>query len=96
MAWLTFPVMGAQTNLVTDASKTTVAGVLQQVMDGEAKPLAFFSKSLNKAQRNYSAFDACYLFVSETLQIFSGGKTLQNIYRPQTSNLRFHVTIERR
>ena len=41
VAWLTFPVMGAQTNLVTDASGTAVAGVLQQVTDGEAKPLAF-------------------------------------------------------
>ena len=57
VAWLTFPVIGAQTNLVTDASGTAVAEALQEVIDGEAKPLAFFSKSLNKAQRNYSAFD---------------------------------------
>ena len=48
VAWLTFPVMGAQTNLVTDASGTAVAGVLQQVIDGEAKPLAFFSKSIKQ------------------------------------------------
>ena len=50
VAWLTFPVMGAQTNLVTDASGTAVAGVLQQVIDGEAKPLAFFSKFASSLQ----------------------------------------------
>ena len=69
--------MGAQTNLVTDALGTAVAGVLQQVIDGEAKPLGYFSKSLNKAQRNYSAFDrellAIYLSVRH-FQYFLEGR----------------------
>jgi len=67
VARLAFPVLGAQTTLVTDASGTAVGGVLQQVINGESKPVAFFSKSLNSAQRNYSAFDrellAMYLSV---------------------------------
>ena len=70
VAWLTFPVMGPQTNLVTDASGTAVAGVLQQVIDGEAKSLAFFSKSLNKSQGNYSAFDRELLAICLSVRHF--------------------------
>ena len=42
---------------MVDASTSAVGGVLQQVIDGHAKPLAFFSKALNSAQVNYSVFD---------------------------------------
>ena len=40
---LAFPVLGAETQLVVDASISAVSRVLQQVIDGHAKPLAFFS-----------------------------------------------------
>ena len=54
---LAFPVLGAETQVVVDASTSAIGGVLQQVIDGHAKPLAFFSKALNSAQVNYSVFD---------------------------------------
>ena len=51
---------------MTEASGTVVAGVLQQVIDGEAEPLAFFSKSLNKTQGNYSALtENCSLSICQ-------------------------------
>ena len=40
---LAFPVLGAEIQVVVDASTSAVGGVLQQVVDGHAKPLAFFS-----------------------------------------------------
>ena len=54
---LAFPVLGAETQVVVDASTSAVGTVLQQVIDGHAKPLAFFSKALNSTQVNYSVFD---------------------------------------
>ena len=53
---LAFLVLGAETQVVVDASTSAVGWVLQQVIDGHAKPLAFFSKALNSAQVNYSVF----------------------------------------
>lgn len=37
-----------------DASLLGVGGVLFQIVDGEERPIAYFSKKLNPAQRNYS------------------------------------------
>ena len=42
---------------MVDASTSAVGGILQRVIDGHAEPLAFFSKTLNSAQVNYSVFD---------------------------------------
>jgi len=67
LATLSFPVRNAKTILVCDASDVAVGAALNQVIDGESRPLGFFSKTLNKAQRNYSTFDrellAIYLAV---------------------------------
>ena len=53
--------------VVVDASDTAVGAALQQYSNGIWKPLAFFSKKLNNAQKNYSAYDrellAAYLAV---------------------------------
>ena len=38
--------------LDTDASDVAVGGVLSQVIDGQERPIAFFSKVLNGAQKN--------------------------------------------
>ena len=43
--------------MVVDASTSAVGGMLQQVIDGHAKPLAFFSKTLNSVQVSYSVFN---------------------------------------
>ena len=64
---LAFHLMRTQTQLPTDALGTVVALVLQQVINDEAKPITFFSKALNSAQKNYFAFDrkllATYLLI---------------------------------
>jgi hypothetical protein len=38
----------------TDACNTGIWAVLSQLVNGDYRPVAYFSKSLNKAQRNYS------------------------------------------
>ena len=64
---LVHPQSGAPTNIVTDASETAVGAVLQQYIDGQWQPLAFFSKCLKPAETRYSAYDrellAIYLAV---------------------------------
>ena len=43
--------------LTVDASDLAIGGVLEQFTDGLWQPLAFFSRKLQPAQTNYSAFD---------------------------------------
>ena len=40
--------------LQTDASDYAIAGVLTQVFDGEEHPIYFVSRTLSKAERNYT------------------------------------------
>ena len=40
-----------------DASDTTVGAVLQQDIDGQWCPIAYFSKQLHSAQKHYSTFN---------------------------------------
>lgn len=40
--------------LTTDASNFALGGVLSQVQDGKERPIAFGSRTLNKAEENYS------------------------------------------
>ena len=42
---------------MTDTSDVAVGGSLLQEVNGHQQPLGFFSKSLSRAQRNYSTFD---------------------------------------
>ena len=73
---LVFHVLGAETQVVVDAWTFVVGGVLQQVIDDLAKPLTFFSKALNSAQVNYSAFDrelhAMYLSLRQFMYFLEG------------------------
>ena len=61
---LAFPDPDADTELVTDASGNSIGCVLQQTKNGVTTPLAFWSKGLTQAQRNWSVFEkelfACY------------------------------------
>jgi len=50
---LAFPVPGHVFVLDTDASGVACGAVLSTVIDGVEKPIAFFSRVLNAAQRNY-------------------------------------------
>ena len=47
---LAFPVKGAETFISVDVSDVGVGGSLNQVIDGEVKPLGFFSRTLNKTR----------------------------------------------
>ena len=67
---LAFPVLGAEKQVVVDASISAVGGVLHQVINGHAKLLAFFSKALNSAQVNYSVFDRELLAMYLSLRNF--------------------------
>lgn len=54
---LVHPVNDATFSITTDASNTAVGAVLQQRVEMEWQPLAFFSKKLSDTQQRYSAFD---------------------------------------
>ena len=56
-ALLVHPSFNAGTRLTTDASDLAVGGTLEQLQGGKWVPIAFFSKSLQKAETRYSAFD---------------------------------------
>lgn len=43
--------------LHVDASDFAIGGALSQVVNGNLQPLAFFSRKLSPAERNYSAYD---------------------------------------
>ena len=64
---LVHPGHEAPTSLTVDASYVAVGAVLEQLVDGVWKPLAFFSRQLHPPERKYSAFDrellALYLAV---------------------------------
>jgi transposase InsO family protein len=54
---LVHPRSDAPTAVTVDASAYAVGGVLEQLVDGHWRPLAFFSRQLRKPELNYSAFD---------------------------------------
>ena len=64
---LVHPCHEAPTSLTVDASDVAVGAVLEQLINGVWKPLAFFSRQLHPPERKYSAFDrellALYLAV---------------------------------
>ncbi|XP_076058641.1 uncharacterized protein LOC143035659 [Oratosquilla oratoria] len=67
-ARLSYPVAHAPTFLTTDPSSTATGAVLQQRVNGQLQPIAFFSQRLDPSQMRYSAFDR------ELLAIFSAVK----------------------
>ena len=50
---LVHPQSNAPTCITTDASNSAVGGVLEQFIDGQWKPISFFSKKLCHAETNY-------------------------------------------
>ena len=63
---LTFPDFTKEFHVYTDASKIQLGAVIMQ----EGKPLAFYSRKLNKAQRNYTVGEQELLSIVETLKEF--------------------------
>ena len=78
---LCFPTPDAETSIVTDASNTGVGAVLQQLVGGCWKPIAFFSKKFNSAESKYSAYD------KELLAIYKAVKR----FRYFVEGRRFHI-----
>lgn len=54
---LAHPKPGAELTLFVDASNDAVGAALNQKVDNEYQPLAFYSKKLTDTQRNYSTYD---------------------------------------
>lgn len=67
---LVFPNTELPTSVATDASNNGIGAVLQQKVNDQWMPIAFFSRSLNPAQRNYSPFDLELLAVFEAIKYF--------------------------
>lgn len=57
-------------SVACDASPTGVAGVLSHIVDGIEKPVAFASRSLSVAERNYSQLDREAVAIIFTIQKF--------------------------
>lgn len=69
-ALLSYPRENAPTLICVDASDYAMGGVLQQFVNGEWKPLGFYSKKLSPTQNKYSAYDRELLAVYSTLKHF--------------------------
>lgn len=54
---LAHPKPDAQLILQVDASDFALGGTLSQIIDENLQPLAFFSRKLTEAEKNYSAYD---------------------------------------
>ena len=55
----------------TDACSTGIGAVLQQVQNGTTVNIAFYSKKLNKAEKNYSATELETLAVASACKHFA-------------------------
>ena len=67
---LVHPNPNLSTSIATDASTNGLGAVLQQMQDQQWRPVAFFSKGLNIAQKKYSPFDLELLAVYEAVKHF--------------------------
>ena len=67
---LGYPRPGEKFIVDTDASNVGIGGVLSQVQDGSERVIAYFSKTLSKAERNYCVTRRELLAVVKTLEHF--------------------------
>jgi hypothetical protein len=74
---LVHPSATATTCLTVDASDLAIGGVLEQYLDDCWKPLAFFSRKLDKAQKS---FDRELLAISQAFLLLSGGTALSHLH----------------
>jgi hypothetical protein len=57
---LAYPQPGERCIVDTDASNVGIGGVLSQVQDGKERVIAYYSKTLNKAEKTTASPDANY------------------------------------
>jgi RNase H-like domain found in reverse transcriptase/Reverse transcriptase (RNA-dependent DNA polymerase)/Integrase zinc binding domain/Integrase core domain len=81
---LSFPDYNLPFQVHTDASDIAVGAVLTQIQDGVERPIAFFSKKLNSAQRNYSTTERECLGVVLAVEKF----------RPYVEGSRFEIITD--
>ena len=81
---------------MTDASDHAVGAVLQQYVDQQWCPIAYFSKKLKPSETKYSTYDrellAIYLSIKH-FRHFIEGHTFKVFYRPQAVDVQFIVNI---
>jgi hypothetical protein len=54
----------------TDSSNVGIVGVFSQVQDGQEQVTAYYSKTLNKAEKNYTVIRRKLLAIMRTLEHF--------------------------
>ena len=67
---LSYPSGRGELRLKTDASNVAVGGVLEEKLEGQIKPIAFFSKKLNPSEKNMSTFTRELLAVFLSIRKF--------------------------
>lgn len=93
---LVHPRTSAPTSVTTDASEVAVGASLDQFIDGQWQPIAFFSRKLKPPERRYSAFDrellAIYLAIRR-FRFFIEGRPFQVFtdHKPLTTVLTSNV-----
>ena len=83
---LAHPMDGAKLQLVTDASTNAIGAVVQQVVKGQSRPLAFFSRKTSGPESRYSAYDL------ELLSIYSAVVK----FRHMLEGRRFEILTDQR
>ena len=89
------PKQDTPTSIITDASSCAVRAVLQQYIDTQWCPIAYFSKKLKPAETKYSTFDkellAVYLAIKHFLHFIEGWQfSVFTDHRPSTFSLSTH------
>ena len=67
---LFYPTPDAPTSLMTDASDVAIGAVLQQFVNGQWKPISYFSRKLSPTERRYSTFDRELLAIYSSIKHF--------------------------
>ena len=95
---LAFPDPHAQTELFVDASESSIGATLQE-KDGKCRPIAFWSKALNKSQKLWSAFErelyACYAAIKHFSYFLKGSDYfLKTDHRPIVNKFHSHTLAQ--
>jgi hypothetical protein len=75
---LAYPKPGEEFIVDTDASDCGIGGVLSQVHDGHERVIAYYSKTLNKAERHYCVTHRELLAIARTLEHFHKYRTAKS------------------
>jgi hypothetical protein len=67
---LAYPQLGERFIVDADASNVRIGGVLSQAQDGQERVIAFYTKTLNEAERNYCGTLRELLAMVRTLEHF--------------------------